>query len=187
MRDISLALERESRFRLLYEEVYPDLHRFVQRRAFPDHADDVVAEAFLVVWRRFDELPREPDNARAWIFGIARNFLLNAQRGEIRRRALGVRLAEAARACQPNDSSELASGRVDLERAWRLLSDVHQEALALSVFEGLNATQASVVLEISPVAFRLRLSRARRALRMLLEHTPQARSAAAELVRSATS
>ncbi|HEX4812221.1 MAG TPA: sigma factor [Nonomuraea sp.] len=79
----------------MYEKVYPDLLRFVQRRAHPDHAEDVVADAFLVVWRRLDELPRFHDDARAWVFGITRNLLLNQQRGEQRRRALGVRLADA--------------------------------------------------------------------------------------------
>lgn len=63
--------------------------------------------------------------------------------------------------------------RVDLTRAWRLLSAVHQEALALAVFEGLRAPQAAAVLGISPVAFRLRLSRARRVLRLHLDHQPQ--------------
>lgn len=38
-----------------YEAVYPDLIRFVQRRAHPEHVEDVVADAFLVVWRRLDE------------------------------------------------------------------------------------------------------------------------------------
>src|SRR2546430_11216268 len=45
--------------------------------------------------------------------------------------------------------------RSDLGRAWRLLSEVHQEALGLAVFEDLNAPQAAAVLAISPVAFRI--------------------------------
>ncbi len=63
---------------------------------------------------------------------------------------------------------------VDLSRAWRRLSPVHQEALALSTYEELTAGQAAAVLDISPVAFRLRLSRARRALRLHLDHLPGA-------------
>lgn len=35
---------------------YADLLRFVQRRAGPSPAEDVVADAFMVVWRRLDEL-----------------------------------------------------------------------------------------------------------------------------------
>jgi RNA polymerase sigma-70 factor (ECF subfamily) len=161
----------------LYEAVYPDLLRFVQRRARPDHAEDVVADAFLVVWRRLEELPRGHDDARAWIFGITRNILLNSHRGEQRRRALGVRLADAPTFPSADAASEGVASRVDLSKAWCRLSEIHQEALALAVFEELNAPQAAAVLGISPVAFRLRLSRARRALRLHLDYLPKSAAA----------
>ena len=165
--------DREHLFESFYEAVHPDLVRFVQRRVHPDHAEDVVAEAFLVVWRRLEELPRGDDDARAWVFGIARNLLLRTRRGELRRRALGVRLADASSLPPAGSDADRVVSRVDLGNAWRLLSEVHQEALGLSVFEGLKAPQAAAVLGISPVAFRLRLSRARRALRLHLDHLPQ--------------
>lgn len=166
--------DREQAFRCLYVAAHPDLLRFVQRRAHPDHAHDVVAEAFLVVWRRFDEVPVGEDNARAWIFGITRNLLLNERRGAQRRQALGVRLATvvSAPSAGVDTHADAVIGRVDLSRAWQLLSEVHQEALGLTVFEQLSAPQAASVLGISPVAFRLRLSRARRALRLHLDHLP---------------
>ena len=187
MRHLSQAPDREHTFRQLYGVVYPDLIRFVQRRAHPDHAEDVVADAFLVVWRRLDELPGRHGAARAWIFGITRNLLLNTHRGENRRVALGVRLADAAALAYMDEDADSIANRVDLGRAWRVLSEVHQEALGLVVFEDLNAPQAAAVLGISPVAFRLRLSRARRALRLLLEHLPQpARTPAASLERTTT-
>lgn len=174
----------EPGFESLYESLYPDLLRFVQRRAHRDHAEDVVADTFLVVWRRIDELPTERDDQRAWAFGIARHMLLNDHRGAERRRALGVRLADASALscgqslCDPG--ADLVVGRVDLARAWLCLSQVHQEALALTVFEDLGAPQAAAVLGISPVAFRLRLSRARRALRLHLDHlSPSDTSSAA--------
>lgn len=31
----------------------------------------MVAEAFLIVWRRFSEAPADENDARAWVFGIA--------------------------------------------------------------------------------------------------------------------
>lgn len=173
----------ELAFTSLYEAVYPDLVRFVQRRAHPDHAEDVAAEAFLVVWRRFDDLPRRDDDARAWIFGIARNILLNKQRGDQRRHALAVRLTDLTCVPVADPGMDLAVSRTDLAAAWRLLSAVHQEALGLAVFEEFTAPQAGAVIGISPVAFRLRLSRARRTLRGHLEHLPQpsgARAGASE-------
>ncbi|MFC9970326.1 RNA polymerase sigma factor [Spirillospora sp. NPDC127200] len=168
-------------FESLYEAVYADLLRFVQRRGHPDRAEDVVADAFLVAWRRIEELPEGRDDARAWLFGIARNVLLNDRRGAERKRTLGVRLREAALLPPPiasiGQDTDLVVSRVDLARAWARLPETHQEALALTAFEGLRAPQAAAVLGISPVAFRLRLSRARRALRLHLNHPPQPLSA----------
>jgi RNA polymerase sigma-70 factor, ECF subfamily len=172
MSHLSRVPDRADAFRSLYESSYADLLKFVQRRTEPVNAEDVVAEAFLVVWRRFSEAPAHESDARAWVFGITRNLMLNAQRGEQRRQALGVRLAETTPNFGDTSHADLVSSRIDLGRAWALLSEVHQEALGLAVFENLGAQQAAKVLGISPVAFRLRLTRARRALRLLLHHLP---------------
>jgi RNA polymerase sigma-70 factor (ECF subfamily) len=172
MSHLSGAPDRAGAFRSLYESSYADLLKFVQRRTDSANAEDMVAEAFLVVWRRFSEAPAQESDARAWVFGITRNLMLNAQRGEQRRQALGVRLAETIPDDFSTSHADLVSSRIDLGRAWTLLSEVHQEALGLAVFEDLAAPQAAKVLGISPVAFRLRLTRARRALRLLLDHLP---------------
>ncbi|MGC0249431.1 RNA polymerase sigma factor [Pseudactinotalea sp. Z1748] len=172
MSETSDDRDREDAFRSLFERVYPDLVRFVQRRADPDRAEDLAAEVFLVVWRRFDDVPAAGD-ARPWIFGIARNLLLNERRGDQRRHALGVRLADALATSSVLEPAEQVTRRVDVARAWQRLSETHQEALALAVFDDLNAPEAAAVLGISPVAFRLRVSRARRALRLHLGDPPR--------------
>lgn len=158
--------EREQRFREIYESVYVDLLRFVRRRVHPTHAEDVVGEVMLVAWRRLDDVPHDLSPARAWLFGVARKTLQNNRRRDARHDAVAVRLAEVRHG--PADAGQhpdLVAHRVDIAAAWPLLSAVHQEAIALSVLDGLTAPEAAVVLGISPTAFRLRLSRARRTLR----------------------
>ena len=169
--------DREARFRTVYEATYPDLLRFVQRRVHPTHAEDIVADVFLVAWRRFDDLPPDAGDARAWLFGIAQRTLLNGQRGDRRRQALTIRVADAIVVAQVGEAwkgsdSELVARRLDLAAAWSRLTPAHQETLSLAVWDGLDGPHAAVVLGISPVAFRLRLSRARRALRRYWEFTP---------------
>lgn len=169
----------EDRFRAAYNATYADLLRFVSRRVHPSHAEDVVADAFLVAWRRIDDLPDELDNQRAWIYGIARRTLLNQYRTDRRHDALAVRLAEHQ---PPSDgvNPDLVAARLDLARVWAKLPPTDQEAIALSAWDGLDGPAAAAVLGISPVAYRLRLSRARRTLRRLLDlpHNAAARSAA---------
>ena len=159
--------QREERFRALYADAYADALAFAQRRGHPDQAEDVVAEAFLVVWRRFDEAPRPRDAERAWVFGIVRHCLLNARRGTGRQEALAVRIATVppAGGSGPEDAAAL----LDLAAAWRRLSAAEQETLALTVFEDLTSAQAARVLGITAAGYRIRLLRARRALRRHLE------------------
>jgi RNA polymerase sigma-70 factor (ECF subfamily) len=159
------APEDSSWFQTCYVAAYDDVLRFVQRRVHPGSAEDVTADVFLVAWRRLPDLPRELDEARAWLFGIAHGVLANARRGEARRSALAVRIAAHTDASDGGRTAEEAATRVDLARVWQSLPAVHQEALALTVWDDLTSTQAAAVLGISPTAYRLRLSRARRALR----------------------
>jgi RNA polymerase sigma-70 factor (ECF subfamily) len=165
-----------TRFTEVFDATYSDLVRFVRRREATDISEDVVAETFLVAWRRLDDLPPASSAARAWLFGIARGVMLNESRGSRRRDALNVRLGDTYSG-QIEGPDDLVASQVDMSRAWLCLAAVHQEALALAVLDGLDAPEAASVLGISPVAFRLRLSRARRALRSHLEHLPSSTTA----------
>lgn len=162
---------REERFRSLYADHFDQVLRFARRRTDPAAADDVVAETFLVAWRRLDDVPARPGEALPWLYAVARNCLLNATRGETRQRAVSVRLAR-----QPwpaRDGHADASGeRLDLLDAWRRLSAEEQEVLALAVWEDLTSPQAGRVLGISAAAYRVRLTRARRALTRHLDQSP---------------
>ncbi|MBU2665103.1 RNA polymerase sigma factor [Actinoplanes bogorensis] len=167
----TLKPDREARFRALYADAYADVLAFAQRRGHPSHAEDVAAEAFLVVWRRFDQAPRRPDEVRAWIFGIARNCLLNAQRGSGRRDALAVRIATLS-PVPGGEHDDDTVALLDLAAAWKRLTPAEQETLSLNVFEELTSAQAARVLGISGAGYRIRLMRARRSLRRHLDPRP---------------
>ena len=166
----AVTLTSEERFRSAFADNYADLLRFAQRRVDPHHAEDVAAEAFLAAWRRVGDLPDDPSDARAWLFGIVRNCLLNDRRSARRRDALAVRLADASASGRRCDADEdFLARRVDVAAAWASLPDAEQEVLALAVLDGLTSAQAGAVLGIRAAAFRLRLSRARAALRVRLD------------------
>jgi RNA polymerase sigma factor (sigma-70 family) len=156
---------RAERFRSLHRDTYADLLRFVERRVPVSEAEDVVSAVFLTAWRRFDEVP---DEARPWLFAVARNTMANRARGWMRRRALDVRL-ESFEARGPSDDPAGAAVRIDLERAWRALSAADREVLALIAFDGLTAEQAAAVLGCRRSTFAMRLSRARARLQSALE------------------
>src|SRR5437588_5430176 len=86
---------RCARFRTLYENNYDAILGYTLRRAPQADALDVVAETFLVAWRRLERVP-VGDDARLWLYGTARRVLANHVRAERRRARLGGRLTAAA-------------------------------------------------------------------------------------------
>ena len=164
--------DAETAFRELFEAAYDDLLCFVERRIHLAVADDVVAEVFLIAWRRFDTVPEPLDEARAWLFTAAHNVLRNGRRSHQRQHSLALRIQR-----EPDDTggaeADGVATRVDLGRAWQRLSPADQEVLTLTVFEGLTGTQAARLLNISRPAFSLRLLRARRRLHHLLRPQPE--------------
>ncbi len=155
----------EERFRALHAATHTDLLRFVKRRIPDDDADDVVSGTYLIAWRRFKDLP---DDARPWLFGIARNLLANRSRLRLRRSAVDVRMVTDLATAEA-DRAPGVDARVDLVRAWWGLSAADREVLALVAFDGLTDVQAAAVLGCRPATFRMRLTRARSRLRVALE------------------
>lgn len=163
--------DRAREYRALFRNVYDDAVRFALRRAEPEDADEAVATAMTVVWRRFSHAPKSLDARRAWVFGIVRKTLLNQRRSSARRAALAVRIASHADLVHRDDLSEVEF-RADLAAAWSALSAQQQEVLGLAVFEQLDAATAARVLGVLPGTYRVRLSRARKALHAALAAQP---------------
>lgn len=181
-RQTLVARMAEVRFRQLYEQNGKDLLAYALRRAQdPEDAADVVAETFLVAWRRGHEVPID-GSARLWLFGVARRVLSNQRRGERRRAKLAERLRvdlEAAFEDWPEPEGEREVLRATLER----LEPDDRELLGLIAWEELTPAQAARVLGISAVAARSRLLRARRRLRTELgevEHFGERRDRGSE-------
>jgi RNA polymerase sigma factor (sigma-70 family) len=177
------ALGRELaqiRFGGLYRDQGRAILGYALRRVEePEDAADVVAETFLVAWRRLDEVPIDA-RARLWLFGVARRVIANRHRAERRRTRLGERLAESLRAelaTQPAPAGEAAEAL----RAMRELGDDDRELLLLVSWEELSPAEAAKVLGISSLAARSRLHRARRRLRILLEQRESTGSRGPEL------
>lgn len=163
--------DHRDRFRDLYTGHFDALLSYALRRVDrPEDAADVVADTFLVAWRRRSHLPAG-DEARLWLYGVARNMLANQRRGERRRDRLGealrARLAASADLWAPDPSSGLTE-RAVVRAALARLGDLDREVLSLTVWEELEPREIAAVLGVSAQVVRTRLSRARGRLRDLL-------------------
>ena len=149
----------EDRFRALFAEQSRALLTYALRRV-PDPADaaDVVAEVFLVAWRRLDDVPPGAE-ARLWLFGVARRVVGNQRRGELRRSKLAGRLRqELSGLVTPDLSSDRATAQVVRTAMARLDGD-DRELLWLTGWEGLTPGEIAVVFDQRPGTVRSRLPR----------------------------
>jgi RNA polymerase sigma factor (sigma-70 family) len=154
----------------LYRDHARDVLGYALRRTRnPEDAADVVAETFLVAWRRLGDVPLGGE-ARLWLYGTARRVLANQDRGARRRDRLAERLRDELRRQLPAAAHAPEGG--DLLAALAGLGEADRELLMLIGWEELSPTEAARALGISPLAARTRLHRARRRLRARLAEQP---------------
>jgi RNA polymerase sigma-70 factor (ECF subfamily) len=151
----------EDRFDALYREYYSRVLAYALRRTTADVASDVVADTFLVAWRRLERVPDEP---LPWLLGVARKTLANSRRTARRRAALIERVAAQEGAERLVDVEADAVGATTIAEALERLPGRDQELLALIAWEKLSVADAATVLGLSAPTCRMRLQRARRRL-----------------------
>jgi RNA polymerase sigma-70 factor (ECF subfamily) len=181
---------RETEFNRLYEAHYTAVRAYSWRRDAA-LADDIVAETFLVAWRRFEDVP--VDGALPWLLGVARNVRLNMQRGERRRRERESGDAGQRPATVDPELHQAAAlptvGAEDGGRLLRLLEELPErdrEVLLLVAWEALDRPAIAQILGCSRANVAVRLFRARRRLQALLESQDQPSEHAQPVVRAAT-
>jgi RNA polymerase sigma-70 factor, ECF subfamily len=148
------------RFQELYRMTRVDLLAYLVRRArSPEDAADMLAETYLIAWRKFDQLPHD-EGARLWLFGVARRLLLEHARRRRVTAALNERLANEIRAARPRSPIDVTE-HATLAAALAQLTPRDREVLTLTAWEGLTPREISKVLGISANAVRIRLHRCR--------------------------
>jgi DNA-directed RNA polymerase specialized sigma24 family protein len=129
---------RHTEFEAVVRRVGPSMLAYARRRVDPDTADDVVADALLVLWRRRLEQGRSTsqstgdaeDKEIAWAIGITRGCLANTRRSARRHIVLVGRLAGHQR---PAPAPDVSSTEIDedLRAALGSLREDDQELLRL--------------------------------------------------------
>ena len=156
-------------FEVFYRRHVDRVIGFAARRVTdPADAADLVAATFVTVLtaaRSYDPGRGEPG---AWLLGITARLIVNARRRKARESAALARIA-GRRLLGPSDIERLEE-RIDAARSSQAvigaldrLRPRAREALLLVSEAGLRPAEAARVLGISPAAFRMRLSAARRA------------------------
>ncbi|MGY0060116.1 RNA polymerase sigma factor [Streptomyces sp. LZ34] len=154
-----------------YEENFDAVLGFVTRRtACPQVAADLTADIFVAALEAADQYNPKRGAPTAWLYGIARNVLASHYRGSAREQHAVARL-NGRRMLDAEDIAALEE-RIDAQRAARELVERHsalseplREVLDLVAVDGLTPREAAQALGLNQATVRVRLHRAKRALR----------------------
>ncbi len=163
----------DQRFRRIFDTNFDAVHAYCLRRLPHAEAADAVSEVFLVAWRRIDEVPLGED-ARLWLFGVARNVVRNLGRSSRRRYRAIARLGGTAVAppADPETQVLAADEHREVMAAFHRLDTGDQEILRLRLWEELSVAETAAVLQIGEKAASKRYQRALARLAGAAERTP---------------
>jgi RNA polymerase sigma-70 factor (ECF subfamily) len=159
-------------FAAVFDELSPHVYAYARRQLPAADAQDVVADTFLVAWRRWADVP---DAALPWLLVVARNTMSTRRRRDQRQGRLADAAAVLDRLAGPAAGADQSVvERMALLDALTELSDLEREAVLLVAWHGLSSTHGARVAGCSKRAFEVRLSRGRARLARALHDVPVA-------------
>ena len=154
----------ETLFARHHGEIYAYLLRMLRE---PELAADLTQDAFIKAYKNYETLEK-PENARAWLYQIAHRVALD----EIRRRKI-IRFfpwTGESRGSAPSAERLVMDARLssDMQRALARIPERQRAALLLAELHDLTGVELAAALDVSHVAARALLTRARESLRQAL-------------------
>ena len=177
----------EAGFDRLVERYQSQILAYCLRRTSANDADDAAADVFAVAWRRRADLPSGSD-ALPWLYGVARNVVKDHWRGSRRRRNLVTKIS-GRRDPGPRSPEDVVVEQDDyrtVRAALDGLSELDQEVLRLSAWEGLTYSQIATAIDSSLAAVEKRIARAKVRLARrydLISQNPDRSSAGTRQIR----
>jgi RNA polymerase sigma-70 factor (ECF subfamily) len=163
-----LAEDADAALRQLYTRYAKALHRYVERFG-PDlaSADDIVQETFIRAWRHLPQLAADDQLVRPWLFRVARNLLIDANR---RARSRPVTVAASVDLdLRADDEFGQVMDRQLVAEALQNLSPAHRTVLVETFYRGGTTAMVARQLGIPHGTARSRLHYALDALRQQLQ------------------
>jgi GDPmannose 4,6-dehydratase len=185
MTALQIADDRSDRFEALYSAHGQSVAAYVRRRVVEHDVEDVIAQVFLIAWRRLAVIPPPPED-RLWLFGVARRVVADQRRSTVRRRRLSERLAEeASEPVGQVGSFELTQLRID--RAMQALRPGERQVLRLVHWDGASHAETAALFGCTANAAELRYRRARNRFRDAFLSRAPAGPAQAQAISSSSS
>ena len=129
-------------------------------------AEDIVQETLLRAWRRPTVLDQDESSARAWLFTVARNLVIDRYRSARNRHEVGTdELPEVATA----DRMDALFDSLVIIDALATLSMEHRAVIVHAYYGGRSIAEIALELEVPEGTVKSRLHYGLRALRLALQ------------------
>jgi RNA polymerase sigma-70 factor (ECF subfamily) len=149
--------DEQTQFETLFRDTRAPLLAYLTRRAPSEDAADLLAEVYLVAWRRRADLPRGQER-RLWLYGVARRLLAEHYRSAHSWTDAHEATADSSTPESPIDDDRRGEA---VRHALESLSDLDRELVTLTTWERLSPAEAASVVGITAGTARVRLHRAR--------------------------
>jgi RNA polymerase sigma-70 factor, ECF subfamily len=166
----SAANAEEALMKALYDEHAGALWRYAMRlTGDASRAEDVVQETLLRAWRHPEVIGDTERPARAWLFTVARNMIIDERRSPKFRNVVGSLDEAGAPEQSAPDEVDSALDRLLIADAMAQMSPEHRAVVERSYYRGWSTAQIAADLDIAEGTVKSRLHYAVRALRLTLQ------------------
>lgn len=154
----------------LYDEHAAVLWRYALRlTGDASRAEDVVQETLLRAWQHPEVIGDTERSARAWLFTVARNMIIDERRSARFRNTVGSLDGSSTPEQASPDEVNAALDRLLIADAMSQLSADHRAVIDRSYYRGWTTAQIAADLEIPEGTVKSRLHFAVRTLRLTLQ------------------
>jgi RNA polymerase sigma-70 factor (ECF subfamily) len=155
--------------RSLYRSYGAELYGFAVKRLGDAHlAEELVQDVFTRAWRSARQYSPERGSVRTWLYAIARNALVDAERRRGRRPPAPPQ-HDVGEVADPQEPIELSLLRYQIQLALSRLTFEHRQVLILAHFRGLSVAEIASLTGLPEGTVKSRLHYAARNLRLALE------------------
>lgn len=155
---------------VLYHEHAAILWRYALRlTGDASRAEDIVQETLLRAWQHPEVVGDTERSARAWLFTVARNMIIDERRSPRFRNVVDSLDESTAPEQASPDEVDAALDRLLIADAISQLSAEHRAVIDRSYYRGWTTAQVAADLQVAEGTVKSRLHYAVRALRLTLQ------------------
>jgi RNA polymerase sigma-70 factor, ECF subfamily len=160
----------EDAARALYRTYSGELYGFaLNRLGDRGLAEEVVQDVFMRVWRHAAEYDSGRGSVRTWLYGIARNAIVDLERHRSRRPPMAARDQDDEGGASVDEPIERALLRWQVQAALERLTPEHREVVRLAHLGGLSVKEIADLTGLPSGTVKSRTYYALQNLRLALD------------------